>query len=138
MTTLASVLTFRLRQFIEPNGNLLPIEFDKTIPFKPKRTFFVCNVPDQQIRGQHSHYKTKQLIVCLNGEITVMLHDGIVQKKYSLYSGDAIYIPNLIWDEQIYHSSDTVLISLCSTHYDTNDYIHNFNEFLTIKQQSNV
>lgn len=138
MTTLASVLTFRLRQFIEPNGNLLPIEFDKTIPFKPKRTFFVCNVPDQQIRGQHSHYKTKQLIVCLNGEITVMLHDGIVQKKYSLYSGDAIYIPNLIWDEQIYHSSDTVLISLCSTHYDTNDYIHNFNEFLTIKQQSKV
>ena len=134
MMTLDNVLTFRLRQFIEPNGNLLPIEFDKTIPFKPKRTFFVCNVLDHQIRGQHAHYKTKQLIVCLNGEITIMLHDGIVQKKYSLYSGDAIYIPNLIWDEQIYHSSDTVLISLCSTHYDTNDYIHNFNEFLTIKQ----
>jgi len=134
MSTLDNVLLFRLRQFIEPNGNLLPIEFDKTIPFKPKRTFFVCNVADRQVRGQHAHYKTKQLIVCLNGEITVTLHDGIVQKKYSLYSGDAIYIPNLIWDEQIYHSSDTILISLCSTHYDINDYIHNFNEFLKIKQ----
>ena len=40
MVTLNDVLTFRLRQYVEQNGNLLPIEFDKTIPFKPKRTFF--------------------------------------------------------------------------------------------------
>ena len=57
MVTLNNVLTFRLRQYVEQNGNLLPIEFDKTIPFKPKRTFFVCNVPDQQIRGCHLHTK---------------------------------------------------------------------------------
>ena len=133
MTTLNDVLIFRLRQYIEPNGNLLPIEFDKTIPFKPKRTFFVCNVSDKQIRGKHAHYKTKQLITCLNGEITIKLHDGVNEKEYSLSNGDAIYVPNLIWDEQIYHSIDTILISLCSTHYDINDYIHDFNEFLTIK-----
>jgi UDP-2-acetamido-3-amino-2,3-dideoxy-glucuronate N-acetyltransferase len=134
MVTLNNVLTFRLRQYVEQNGNLLPIEFDKTIPFKPKRTFFVCNVPDQQIRGCHAHYKTKQLIICLNGEITVKLHDGNNARSYVLTSGDAIYIPNLIWDEQIYHSIDTVLVSLCSTHYDTDDYIHNFDEFVKLKK----
>ena len=137
MITLNNVLIFKLRQFIESNGNLLPIEFDNTIPFKPKRTFFVCNVTDNQIRGKHAHYKTKQLIVCLNGEITVKLHDGRDQNNYVLSSGDAIYIPNLIWDEQIYHSNNTVLISLCSTHYDEKDYINDFDKFLKIKQQLN-
>lgn len=136
MITLDSVLLFRLRQFIEPNGNLIPIEFDKTIPFKPARTFFVCNVPDQSPRGKHAHHKTKQVLICLNGKITVTLHDGVNKKDYELNSGDSIYVPNLIWDEQIYHSNDTVLISLCSTHYDTNDYIHDFNEFLNIKNNA--
>jgi dTDP-4-dehydrorhamnose 3,5-epimerase-like enzyme len=132
-TKLDHVLLFRQRQLIEPNGNLIPIEFDKTIPFKPKRTFFVCNVPDHEPRGKHAHFKTKQVLICLNGRIDVKLHDGISEGSYTLLSGDSIYIPNMIWDEQVYHTPETVLISLCSTHYDTNDYIHSFNEFLTLK-----
>lgn len=136
MITLDHVLLFRTKQFIEDNGILIPIEFDNTIPFKPKRTFFVYNVPDQLPRGKHAHYKTKQVLFCLNGKITVKLHDSISEKFYDLNSGDGIYIPNLIWDEQIYHSPETVLISLCSTYYNTKDYIHNFNEFLTIKKST--
>jgi len=131
--TLDSVLLFRLRQFIESNGNLIPIEFDKTIPFKPNRTFFVSNVPDHAPRGKHAHYKTKQLLICLNGTITVKLHDGVNEKEYELNNGDAVYVPNLIWDEQVYHTPETVLISLCSTHYNDTDYIHDFTEFIKIK-----
>lgn len=133
MITLDHVLLFRSKQIIEDNGILIPVEFDNTIPFKPKRTFFVHNVPDLDPRGKHSHYKTKQVLICLNGKITVKLHDGIIEKFYELNSGDGIYIPNLIWDEQIYHTPETVLISLCNTHYDTNDYINDFNKFLNIK-----
>ena len=59
--------------------------------------------------------KTKQIIACITGQITVTLHDGFKSAKYELYSGDSIYIPNLIWDEQIYHTPDTVLFSMCNT-----------------------
>jgi UDP-2-acetamido-3-amino-2,3-dideoxy-glucuronate N-acetyltransferase len=132
--TLNNVLCFRSKQIIESNGILMPIEFDNSLPFKPKRTFFVYNVPDKNPRGQHAHWKTKQILTCLSGHITTILADGVTRQEYELYSGDSIFIPNLIWDEQIYHSTDTIMISLCSTHYDTKDYIHNFNEFLKIKQ----
>jgi len=133
MTTLNYVLLFRLRQFIESNGNLIPIEFDKTLPFKPKRTFFVHDVPDRTPRGSHAHFKTKQVLICINGKLTVRLHDGVNESHYELNTGDGIYVPNMIWDEQIYHTPETVLISLCSTHYDVKDYIQDFDEFLKLK-----
>ena len=66
MTTLKDVILIKLKQWIESNGNLLPIEFDNQLLFKPKRTFFVNNVPDKQQRVKHAHYKTKKLIICLN------------------------------------------------------------------------
>ncbi|MFZ9377153.1 MAG: sugar 3,4-ketoisomerase [Candidatus Fonsibacter ubiquis] len=136
MTTLKDVILIKLKQWIESNGNLLPIEFDNQLLFKPKRTFFVNNVPDTQPRGKHAHYKTKQLIICLNGKITVRLHDGINEAYYELNNGDSIYIQNMIWDEQIYHTPNTVLISLCNTHYNTLDYINDFEEFVKLKTKN--
>ena len=133
MTTLNDVLFFQLKQLIESNGILIPIEFDGSLFFKPKRTFFVTQVPDKNPRGKHAHYKTKQLLICLNGTIDVKVHDGFDKTIYTLTNGDCVYIPNLIWDEQIYYTPQTTLISICNTHYSADDYIHNFDEFLTIK-----
>jgi len=122
-----------MKQLIEDNGILMPVELNKEIPFNVKRTFFVTDVPDHNPRGMHSHFKTKQLIICLKGEIEVKLHDGILEKQYVMKQGDAIYIPNMIWDEQIYKTKDTILISLCNTHYNMEDYIHDFDIFLNLK-----
>jgi len=131
--TLDDVLLFRMKQLIEPNGTLMPVELNDEIPFEVKRTFFVTDVPDTNPRGMHSHYQAKQLIICLRGSIDVKLHDGKNEKIYEVTQGESIYIPNLIWDEQVYNSKDTILVSLCSTHYNTEDYIHDFEEFKKIK-----
>lgn len=133
MTTLNNILYFKSKELMESNGNLIPIEFDNTLPFKPKRTFFVYGVPNKDSRGQHAHRKNKQMIYCINGQITVTLNDGFKEKKYELTSGYCIYIPNMIWDEQIYHTKNTVLISLCSINYNVMDYITDFDEFKKIK-----
>lgn len=136
MVTLKDIILIKLKQWIESNGNLVPIEFDNKLLFKPKRVFFVNGVQDQEPRGKHAHYKTKQLLICANGKITVKLHDGLKEAKYILNSGDSIYVPNMIWDEQVYHTPDTVLVSLCNTHYNTSDYIHDFNKFLYLKNET--
>jgi UDP-2-acetamido-3-amino-2,3-dideoxy-glucuronate N-acetyltransferase len=132
--TIADALYFRSKQILESNGILMPIEFDNGLQFKPKRTFFVYGVPDREPRGKHAHYTTKQIITCLNGQITAILNDGVRIEQYELRPGDSLFIPNLIWDEQIYHTPDSILFSLCSTHYDTNDYINDFDEFIQLKK----
>ena len=135
MITLDDVKLFNLRNFIEPDGNLVPIESKHDIPFDIKRIFYVHGVKNQDDRGKHSHHKTKQVLICLNGEVKVVCDDGKNRKSYILSKpNQALYIPEMIWDEQTYKSEDSVLLVLANTHYDINDYIEDYEEFLMMKE----
>jgi len=116
------------------DGVLVPVEVEKQIPFKIKRIFYVYGVEDCLLtRGCHAHHKTKQVLICLNGKIEVTCKDGTEEKKFLLESPQqAIYIPEMIWDEQKYSTPDSILLSICSTQYDPKDYINDYEEFKSI------
>ena len=118
-----------LHNFSDERGCLLPIEFD-TIGFTPKRVFVVNNVSVGDIRGNHSHYKTKQYLICTNGSVNVMLDDGAGKTTTNLIKNESILIPELIWDSQEFLTKDTEIMVLCSTKYDIDDYILSYDEFL--------
>ena len=42
----------------------------------------------------------------------------------------------MIWDEQKYITDDAVMLVLSNTDYDTNDYIHNYDEFVKMKKNA--
>ena len=134
--TINDVKLLNLRTFIEPDGNLVPIESKHDIPFDIKRIFYVYGVENQDDRGKHSHYKTKQVLICLNGEVKVVCDDGKNKQSYTLSKpNQALYIPEMIWDEQVYKSEDSVLLVLANTHYNTDDYIENYEEFIKLKEK---
>ena len=133
-TTLDDVLFYNMRTVIEDDGNLVPIESNHDIPFDIKRVFYVYGVKDQDDRGKHSHYKTKQVLICLSGKIDVIVDDGTHRKKYRLSKpNQALYIPEMIWDEQVYESEESVLLVLANTYYETKDYVENYDDFLKTK-----
>jgi dTDP-4-dehydrorhamnose 3,5-epimerase-like enzyme len=113
---------------MDADGILIPIEFD-SLPFIPKRIFIVKNVPICEERGNHAHYETQQILVCLKGKIEVKLYDGQSVSNYVLNEGESIFIDKMIWDSQIFHTGDDVLLSICSTEYNPMDYINNLDEF---------
>lgn len=121
-----------LKSVEDNRGSLLPIEFN-TLPFEPKRIFIVNNVPLNEIRGEHSHYITKQLIVCTKGIVKVLLDDGKFKSEHILYKNQSILINEMIWDTQQFLTEDAEIMVLCSTNYDINDYILDYNEFLNKK-----
>ena len=136
--TLEDVKFFNTRTMVEPDGNLVPIESNYDIPFPINRVFYVYGVKNQDDRGKHSHYKTKQVLICVHGKVEVLVNDGLKEKKYLLESPQqALYIPEMIWDEQIYLSEDTVLLVLSNMKYNPKDYIHDFETFKKIKQNEN-
>lgn len=122
-----------LKTYEDDRGSLLPIEFSD-IPFTPKRIFVVNNVPQNTIRGNHSHYKTQQLLICLNGEIEVILYDGFDEKIILLKKNERYLIESLIWDSQKFLTENSELLVICSTSYDINDYILDLKEFKNIKK----
>ena len=128
------VLFYNMRTIIETNGNLVPIESNYDLPFPIRRVFYIYGVRDEGKRGNHAHFKTKQLLICLNGKIEVTCKDGYRAKTFLLESPQqGLIIPEMIWDEQIYRGEDAVLLVLSNKKYDPKDYIHNYEEFKNLK-----
>ena len=131
--TLDDVLFYNMRTVIENDGNLVPIESNHDCPFPIKRVFYVYGVRDEDLRGCHAHYKTKQLLICIHGKVEVSCKDGNSTRKFLLESPQqALYIPEMIWDEQTYRSEDAVLLVLSNMKYTPADYIHDYTEFTKI------
>lgn len=112
-------------------GNLTVGEFEKEIPFSPKRYFAVFDVPNKEIRGEHAHKECHQFLVCIKGSCHVVADDGRQRQEFILDKPNkGIYLPPMVWGVQYKYSADAVLMVFASDHYDSNDYIRNYSDFL--------
>jgi len=111
--------------FEDPDGILVPIEFEK-LPFTPQRIFYVYGIPEDEERGNHAHYKTQQVLICIKGKILVKLHDGKKFESIILKPNKSVFIDKMVWDSQVFLTGDDMLMSICSTAYDKKDYIEDF------------
>lgn len=116
---------------IEDRGFLSVQEF-KDLPFQPKRAFWVYGVSPTEVRGGHAHYETEQYLICLQGAVMVRLWDGQVRDERVISQGEAVYVPKMIWDEQVFLGRDAILLVLSSTEYDKADYIEDRREYASI------
>jgi acetyltransferase-like isoleucine patch superfamily enzyme/dTDP-4-dehydrorhamnose 3,5-epimerase-like enzyme len=114
-------------------GDLSYAQINKDIPFIPKRFFAVYNVPGMQVRGEHAHKISHQLLICVHGLVNVMVDDGENRFEMQLRPFEkGIYIPPMIWTVHYKYSDDAMLLVIASDEYDEKDYIRNYQEFLKI------
>jgi len=118
-----------LENFSDNRGDLRPLDFDR-LPFLPKRLFIVSNVPKGETRGCHAHFKTRQFLICLKGEVEAILDDGKTKSSITLTPAEGVYVPELVWDSQIFKTDNDILLVLASTHYDKSDYIDCYSTFI--------
>lgn len=126
------MFTESLKGYTDERGVLYPISFEE-LPFIPKRMFLVSNVPAGVKRGEHAHHVTQQFLICLKGEIDVLLYDGQNTSVTTLRSMQGVYVPNLTWDSQVFKTGDDILLVLASTDYNREDYIESLSAFKTLK-----
>ena len=135
MTSLKDVRLIELPKFTDPRGNLSVIEELKNIPFKIERTYWIYDVPGGEHRGGHAYRDNQEFIVSLSGSFDVVLDDGSEKKSFSLnrsYYG--LYVPKGLWREMENFSTNSLALILSSAPYDIGDYIRNYDEFLSLKQ----
>lgn len=120
----------------DPRGSLSFAEYEKTLPFLPKRYFIVFDVADGQTRGGHAHSTVHQLLVCVKGSCLVTLDDGRARDEVWLDRPElALYLPPRIWATQSQFSRDGVLMVLASEVYDPEEYIRDYDEFLRVAKK---
>ena len=124
-----------LPKFLDKRGNLSVIEEWKDIPFKIERTYWIYDVPGGEARGGHAYKENQEFIVALSGSFDVILDDGKERKTYSLnrsYYG--LYVPKGIWREMNNFSTTSLALILSSTAYNTEDYIYDYEQFLSLQK----
>lgn len=125
----------RLQHVKDLRGDLSAIEWEKELPFTPKRAFFVYNVPNADVRGEHAHKICHQFLLCVHGTAAVVVDDGQKREEFFLNERHiGIYIPPGIWSTQYKYSADAVLFVLASHRYDPDDYIRDYRKFLAWNQ----
>jgi hypothetical protein len=113
-------------------GNLSFVEEENHIPFKIRRVYWIYDVPGGEFRGSHAFKESEEFIVAISGSFDVILHDGIDEKKFSLnrsYYG--LFVPRLVFRRLENFSTNSLALILASTAFNDNDYIRDFDEFLT-------
>lgn len=117
-------------------GNITIIEGNKSIPFEISRIYYLYDIPGGQDRGGHAHKELRQLIVAASGSFNVQLDDGFNKKIVTLNRPDygLLIVPG-IWRELMEFSSGAICLVLASQKYIESDYIREYSEFKSLKDE---
>jgi acetyltransferase-like isoleucine patch superfamily enzyme/dTDP-4-dehydrorhamnose 3,5-epimerase-like enzyme len=131
--TMSGVSFVELIKTSDMRGDLLVAELQKHIPFEVKRLFFVMNVPSHHVRGEHAHKQCHQLLVCLQGEVTVVADNGSSREEWVLNRPDiGLHLHPMTWGIQYRYSENAVMAVFASHSYDPTDYVRDYEEYLKL------
>ena len=127
------IVKYQFQQHGDERGQLVALEEFADIPFEIKRVYYMYETRAGVIRGRHAHKSLEQILICIHGSCKVLLDNGNEKKIVFLekpYEG--LYVPGNMWREMYDFSQDAVLMCLASDLYQEDDYIRNYDEFISL------
>ena len=122
----------------DERGHLVIVEGHKDVPFDIKRIFYIYGSDTDVVRGQHANLKSQFVLINVAGKSKVKVKDGLGNEAvFSLnrpHTG--IYLPQMVWEDMYDFSEDSVLLVLASEHYDPDEYIRDYDEFVSIVKRT--
>ena len=96
-------------------------------------------MPGGEARGGHAFKGNQEFVIALSGAFDVVVDDGQHKKTFTLnrsYYG--LYIPAGLWREMNNFSTNSFALEFGSEHYDANDYIRDYGDFLKMKKDEKI
>lgn len=122
----------------DERGKLISLEGNQEIPFEIKRVYYLFDTLPDESRGFHAHKNLEQVIIAMDGSCVFYLDDGTDRKEICLNRPDVgLYIGPGMWREMHNFSYGCKLVVLASEHYDENEYIRSYDEFLKLMREEN-
>ena len=128
-----------LPKFLDARGNLSFAEQNNHIPFEIKRIYWIYDVPGGEFRGGHAFKENQEVVIALSGSFDVVVDDGKRQKTVTLnrsYYG--LYIPQGLWRIMKNFSTNSLALEFGSIHYNEQDYIRDYDEYLNMKRDGEI
>ena len=119
-------------EFGDERGSLVVAEGGgQDIPFEIKRVFYMYGSDPAIVRGQHANRKTEFVLINVSGTSKVKVDNGVEQTVIELNRPRmGLYLKTMLWKDMYDFSPDSVLLVLASEHYDGEEYIRDYEEYL--------
>ena len=128
---------FDIRSFEDNRGGLSVIEAGIDLSFEIKRLYYLHHTLKNIVRGVHAHKKLEQVLISFSGSFDVLLSDGVNSKTFKLDKPNiGLYVCPMIWRELTPLEENSICTVLASRPYEEDDYIHNYDDFLSIAKKS--
>ena len=116
----------------DDRGRLVVVEGGRDIPFEIKRVFYIYGSDPEVVRGKHANRRSEFVLINVAGTSKVRVVDrtGNEMIIHLNRPHTGIYIPAMVWKDMYDFSPDSVLLVLSSEHYDPEEYIRDFDEFM--------
>ncbi len=132
MGNMEKVRMLDFQQRGDERGHLVVVEGGVDIPFEIRRAFYIYGSGSDVVRGQHANRRTEFVLINVAGTSKVKVKDGEGNEEvYCLGRPHmGIYLPAMVWKDMYGFSRDSVLLVLASTHYDADEYIRDYSDFV--------
>lgn len=115
----------------DDRGHLVIVEGGIDVPFEIKRAFYIYGSDAEVMRGCHANRRSEFVLINVAGSSKVKVKDGEGNEAIFCLNRPhtGIYLPTMVWKEMYDFSEDSVLLVLASEHYDSEEYIRDYDEF---------
>ncbi|CAN1485211.1 WxcM-like, C-terminal [Candidatus Nanopelagicaceae bacterium] len=107
------------------------------LPFNPRRLYWIHSVPKDESRGNHAHKELNQFFVALKGEVSIEISSNKQKEVVTLDCDSKILVlKSGYWRKLFNFSPDAVILVGADSEYNSNDYIHDWDEFSAWREEN--
>ena len=115
----------------DERGNLVVVEGGIAIPFDIQRIFYIYGSDTEVIRGCHANLRSEFVMINVSGTSKVKVDNGHETRIIELNRPRmGLYLKSNVWKEMYEFSADYVLLVLSNEHYDPEEYVRDYEEYL--------
>ena len=115
----------------DERGNLVVVEGGQAIPFDIKRIFYIYGSDTEVVRGSHANLRSEFVMINVSGTSKVKVDNGHETRIIELNRPRmGLYLKSNVWKEMYEFSADSVLLVLSNEHYDPEEYVRDYEEYL--------
>jgi dTDP-4-dehydrorhamnose 3,5-epimerase-like enzyme len=127
-----------LREAVIENSGTLGILDSPEMPFRPQRLYWIHSVPLGSTRGNHAHKRLKQFFWLARGTVSIELSNGSETVDIPMSENrELLVVSPGLWRKLHKFSENAVVVVGADKSYDSQDYIHDWQEFMEWKKNLN-
>lgn len=100
------------------------------IPFDIKKVLVVSGMKPGDVRGNHAHRQTQEVVVAIRGGCDFEIDDGTAKHTVTLNGiKQGLLLPPRVWRTFTNFQKDTILLVIADQEYDEKEYVRSYEDF---------